>query len=93
MIKILSSFKSNEIRKIDSPFREDPTNIFFHGCPNFEEKTTGKCREKWAITGDLLLSKSGVSEFRKSISSPTPLYQNPCDASIFLHARPNFMKK
>ena len=33
------------------------------------------------------------SEFRKRISAPTPWYQNPCDASIFLHARPNFRKK
>ena len=34
----------------------------------------------------------GGGEFRKSISAPTPWYQNPCDASIFLHARPIFRK-
>ena len=35
----------------------------------------------------------GGGEFRKSISVPTPWYQNPCDASIFLHARPIFREK
>ena len=35
----------------------------------------------------------GGGEFRKSISAPTPWYQNPCDASIFLHARPIFREK
>ena len=34
----------------------------------------------------------GGGEFRNSISAPTPLYQNPCDASISLHARPIFRK-
>ena len=34
----------------------------------------------------------GGSEFRKSISAPALWYQHPCDASIFLHARPNFRK-
>ena len=34
----------------------------------------------------------GGGEFRKSISAATPWYQNLCDASIFLHARPNFRK-
>ena len=42
----------------------------------------------------LLLCKSGGTggQFRRRISTPTPWYQNPCDASIFLHARPNFRK-
>ena len=35
----------------------------------------------------------GGGQFRKKISVPTPWYQNLCDASIFLHARPNFRKK
>ena len=34
----------------------------------------------------------GGGQFRKRISAPTPWYQNPCDASIFLHARPNLGK-
>ena len=32
-------------------------------------------------------------QFRKRISAPIPWYQNPCDESIFLHARPNFREK
>ena len=36
--------------------------------------------------------QTGGGEFRKSISAPTPWYQNPFDALIFLHARPIFMK-
>ena len=41
----------------------------------------------------LCKSGRGGGQFRKRISAPTPWYQNPCDASIFLHARPNFRKK
>ena len=29
MIKFSSSFKLNEIHRVDSPFNEDPKNIFF----------------------------------------------------------------
>ena len=43
MIKFSSSFKLNEIHKVDSPFNEDPKNInFFQGGPNFGEGTDGK---------------------------------------------------
>ena len=28
-------------------------------------------------------------QFRKKVSAPTPWYENLCDVSIFLHARPN----
>ena len=40
-----------------------------------------------------MLCKSGDSQFLKRTSAPNPWYQNPCDASIFLHARttPVFM--
>ena len=93
MIKFSSSFNSNEIHKVDSPFDEDPKNIFF----SREALTSGEGRlenvGKWAITGTSTVQQMGGLEFRKSISAPTPLYQNPCDASIFLHARPNFRKK
>ena len=34
----------------------------------------------------------GGGESRKSISAPTPWYQNPCDSSVSLHARPIFRK-
>ena len=38
MIKVSSSFKSNKIHTVDSPFNEDPKNIiFFQGGPNCGE--------------------------------------------------------
>ena len=38
MIKFSSSFKLNEIHRVDSPFNEDPKNIiFFQGGHNFGE--------------------------------------------------------
>ena len=46
MIEFSSSFKLNEIHKVDSPFNEDPKNIiFFHGGPNFRGRNVGKFRE------------------------------------------------
>ena len=46
MIKFSSSFKLNEIHKVDSPFNEDPKNInFFQRGPNFGGGTAGKFRE------------------------------------------------
>ena len=46
MIKVSSSFKLNEIHRVDSPFNEDPKNInFFQGGSNFGGGTVGKFRE------------------------------------------------
>ena len=46
MIKFSSSFKLNEIHRVDSPFNEDPKNVnFFQGGPNFGGGTAGKFRE------------------------------------------------
>ena len=37
MIKLSNSFKLNKIHIVDSPFNEDPKNIYlFHGDPNFK---------------------------------------------------------
>ena len=88
MIEFLSSLKLNEIQRVDSPFNEDPQNIFFQGGPNF-----GKFRGNGQYQGHLFLCKSGVVKFRKRISIPTPWYQNNFDVSIFLHAISNFRKK
>ena len=93
MIKFSVSFKLNEIHVVDSPFNEDPKNIFFQEGPNFGGGTAEKFREKRAITGTSIVMETRGGEFRKSILAPTPWYQNLCDASIFLHARPNFRKK
>ena len=46
MIKFSSSFKLNEIHRVDSPFNEDLKNIiFFQGGPNFGGGMAGKFRE------------------------------------------------
>ena len=46
MIKFSSSFKLNEIHRVDSPFNKDPKNIiFFQGGPNFRGGMAGKGRE------------------------------------------------
>ena len=93
MIKFSSSFKLNEIHRVDSPFNEDPKNIIF---VSREALNSGEGRlenlGKWAITGTSIVMQIGDDEFRKSISAPTPWYQDPCDASIFLHARPILRK-
>ena len=89
MIEFSSVMKLNEIHIVDSPFNEDPKNMmcFSRNALISEEgrpENSGKC---------LLLCKSGSGQFHKGISVPTPWYQNSCDASILLHARPNFRKK
>ena len=44
--KFSSSFKLNEIHRVDSPFNEDPKNIiFFQGGPNFGGGMARKFRE------------------------------------------------
>ena len=48
---------------------------------------------KWAITGTSIVMQSGGGQFRKRILAPTPWHQNPCDVSIFQHARPNFRER
>ena len=93
MIEFLP-FKLNEIHIVDSPFDEDPKNIIFF---SKEALISGEGRSEklgeWAITGTSVVMQIRGSQFRERISAPTPWYQNPCDASIFLHARPMFRKK
>ena len=93
MIEISGPFKLNEIPIVDSPFSKDPKIINFSG----EALISGKGRPenlgKWAITETFIVMQMGGGQFRKRISASTPWYQNPCDASIFLQARPNFRKK
>ena len=87
MIRFSTSFKLNEIHTVDSPFYKDPKNIiFFQGGPNFGGGTAGKFREI-GNNRDIYCYANWGGEFRKSILAPTPGYQNPCDTSIFLHAR------
>ena len=93
IIEFSSSLKLNEIHIVDSPFNEDPKNIIFSREALILGRDGRKIEGKWAITGTSIVMEIGGGQFRKRISAPTPWYQNPCDASIFLHARPNFKKK
>ena len=91
MIEFSSSLKLNEIHVVDSPFNEDPKNIiFFQGGPNFGRGMVGKFRENGAIARTSIIMQIESGQFLKRISATTPWYQNPCDASIFLHARTKF---
>ena len=93
MIKFSSSFKLNGIHRVDSPFNEDPKNIIFSREALISGEGRPKNLGKWSITGTFIVMQIGGGEFRKIISAPTPWHQNPCDASIFSHARPIFTKK
>ena len=93
MIEFSSSFKLNEIHIVDSPFNEDPKNIIFSEEALISGERRSKILGKWTITGTSIVMQIGVVQFRKRISAPTPWYQNPCDASIFPHARRNFREK
>ena len=87
MIEFSSSLKSNEIHTGDSPFNEDPKK-FFSGGHNFKGGTVGKFREIDNNRDIYCYANHGWSIWKENIR-----YQNPCDASIFSHARPNFRKK
>ena len=63
MIEFSSSFKLDEIHKVDRPFKEDPKDIHF-----FRGGTVGKFREK----GHLLLCKSGVVNFKREYQPLSP---------------------
>ena len=54
MIKFSSSFRLNEIHRVDSPFNEDPRDInFFQGGPNFGGGVVRKFRENGQCAGVL----------------------------------------
>ena len=92
-IEVSSSFKLNEIHRIDSPFNEDPKNIIFSRVSLISGEGRQENLVKWAITGTSVVMQIGGGQFQKRISVPTPWYKIPCDESIFIHARPNFRKK
>ena len=81
---------------VDSPFNEDSKNkIFSREALISGEGWPGKFREM-ANNKDIytfIVMQIGGGQFEKSRSVPTPWYQNPCNASTFLHARPNFREK
>ena len=91
--EFLSSLKLNEIHIVYSPSNEDPKNIIhFQRGPNFGEGRPENLG-KWAMTGTSIVMQIGGWSVSKGNNSPTPWYQNPCDASIFLNARPNLREK
>ena len=92
MIKSSSSLQENEIHMADGPFNKDLKNIFFEGVPNFGGGTTRKFREI-GNKRDINCYANWGGQFQKRILAPTCWYQNPCDASTFLHARPSFRGK
>ena len=92
---------------VDSPFNEDSKNVFFQGGPNFgggRSENLGKMGNNRDI---YCYADRGVINFEREYQFlppstkifvmpqlfPTSWYQNPCDASTFLHARPNFRGK
>ena len=73
MIKFSSSFKSNEIHTVDSPFNEDPKNIiFFQGRPNFGGGTAGKFRENGNNRNICCYANQEVVNFKRAYQ-PLPV--------------------
>ena len=77
MIKFSSSFKLNEIHRVDSPFNEDPKNIIFSREALISREGRPENLGKWAITGTSIVMQIGGGEFRKSISAPTKILVMP----------------
>ena len=76
---------------VDSLFNEDPENIIL----SMEALISGKGQlenlGKMGNNRDIYCyANRGWSISKGNISLCPPWYQNRCDASIFLHARPNF---
>ena len=92
--RIFKFLKLNEIHKVDSPFNEDPKNMILS---SRDALISGEGRSKnlgkWEILRTSIVMQIGGSQFRKRISAPYSLVPKSCDASIFLHARPNFRGK
>ena len=87
MIEFSSSLKLNQIDKVDSSFNEDTKNItFFQGGLNFGGGTAGKFREI-DNNRDIYCYADWGWSVSKEYTAPTSWYQNPCDASTFLHGR------
>ena len=93
MIEFSCSLQLNEIHMVDSPFNEDPKNIhFFQGSHNFGEGRSENFG-KMDNNRDIYCYANRIWSISKENISLYPLVPNPCDASIFLHARPNFREK
>ena len=73
MIKFSSSFKLNQIHKVESPFNKDPKNILcFQGGPKFMGGTAGKFREISNNRDICCYANWGVVNFERAYQ-PLPL--------------------
>ena len=73
MIKFSSSFKLNEIHRVDSPFNEDPKNInFFQGGPNFGEGRPENLGKMGNNRGIYCYANWGLVNFERAYQFPTP---------------------
>ena len=72
MIKFSSSFKLNEIHRVDSPFNENPQNINFSREALIRGRDGRKIWGKWEITGTLLLCKLRVVNFERTYQPLPP---------------------
>ena len=78
---------------VNSLFNKDPKNIIFSGEALISGKGWQENLEKMSNNKDIYCyADLGVDNFEREYSL-YPLVPNPCDASIFLHARPNLRKK
>ena len=93
MIEFSSYLKLNEIHTVDSPFNQDPKNIIFSREALISGEGRSENLKEMGNNRNISVVQIGGGQFRKRISAPTPWYQNPCDATIFPHTRPNFRKK
>ena len=84
-------FKLNEIHMIESPFNEFPKNIILSKEALISGEGWLENLGKMGNFMDIYCFANRGDQFRKRISAATSW--NPYDASIFLHARPNFSKK
>ena len=73
---------------VDSPFNEDFKNInFFQGSANLGEGWP-EYFGKISNIGDINCYANREYSILKDNVRPYPWYQNPCDASTLIHARP-----
>ena len=91
MIKFSSSFKLNEIHLVDSPFNEDPKFFSMEALISGEERPENV--GKMGNNRDIYCYANRGWWISKENISPYSLVPNPCEASIFLHARLNFREK
>ena len=84
MIKFSSSFKLNEIHRVDSPSNEDPKNIiFFQGGPNFGGEMARKFREMGNNRDIYCYANWGVVDLERAYQSLPPGTKIPVIPQFF----------